>query len=49
MTSQREQDIRCVASRIARILKENENLNYNNFKSGLDTLLNLILEEEKGE
>lgn len=49
MTSQREEDIKCVASRIAKILKENENLNYNNFKSGLDTLLNLILEEEQGE
>jgi len=49
MTPQREQDIRCVASRIARIIKENQNLNYNNFKSGLDTLLNLILEEERDE
>jgi hypothetical protein len=49
MTPQRQQDIKCVASRIARILKENENLNYNNFKSGLDTLLKLILEEERDE
>jgi hypothetical protein len=49
MTPERQQDIKCVASRIAKILKENKNLNYNNFKSGLDTLLNLILEEEKSE
>lgn len=49
MTPERQQDIRCVASRIARIIKEDKKLTYNNFKSGLDTLLDLILEEEKGE
>jgi hypothetical protein len=44
------QDIKIVASRIHRILKETEGMPmYHNFWEDLDTLLNLILEEEKGE
>ncbi len=44
------QDIKVVASRIRRILKETEETPmYVNFWDDLDTLLNLILEEGKGE
>lgn len=50
MTSQKEQDIRCVASRIRRILKGTEGMPMQTmFWEDLDTLLKLILEEEKGE
>lgn len=50
MTSQREQDIRCVASRIRRILKGTEGMPMQPmFWEDVDTLLKLILEEEKGE
>jgi len=50
MTSQREQDIRCVASRIRRILKGTEGMPMQTmFWEDLQMLLKLILEEEKGE
>ncbi len=45
----KEEQIKTVASRIARILEENKDLTYNNFTSGLDTLLKLILEDKKDE
>ena len=43
------QDIKVVASRIRRILKGTDGLTYANFTDDLDTLLNLILEEERDE
>lgn len=44
------QDIKVVASRIRRILKENEGMPvYVNFWDDLDTLTKLILEEGKDE
>jgi len=50
MTSQREQDIRCVASRIRRILKGTEGMPMQTmFWKDVDTLLKLILEEERDE
>lgn len=50
MTPQRQEDIKTIASRIRRILKENEGMPmYFNFWDDLDTLTKLILEEEKGE
>jgi hypothetical protein len=49
MTPQRQQDIKIVASRIQRILKGSDGLTYANFTDDLETLIKLILEEEKGE
>ncbi len=50
MTSQREQDIRCVASRIRRILKGTEGMPMQTmFWEDLQMLLKLILEEERDE
>lgn len=50
MTPQRQEDIKIVASRIRRILKENDGMPmYSNFWDDLETLLNLILEEEESE
>jgi hypothetical protein len=44
------QDIKVVASRIRRILKENDGMPmYSNFWDDLDTLTKLILEEEESE
>jgi hypothetical protein len=46
----REEQIKCVASRIRRIAEGTEGMPmYINFWDDLDTLLNLILEEEKDE
>jgi hypothetical protein len=50
MTPQRQEDIKTIASSIRRIVKGKEGMPmYTNFWDDLDTLLNLILEEEKGE
>lgn len=50
MTPQRQQDIKTIASRIKRILKSPESMPFPSmFWEDLDTLLKLILEEEKGE
>ena len=50
MTPQRQQDIKIVASRIQRILKGTEGMPLNTmFWEDIDTILKLILEEEKGE
>lgn len=47
MTPQRQKDIKTIASRIRRILKENEGmLMYFNFWDDLETLTKLILEEK---
>lgn len=50
MTTQRQQDIKIIASRIQRILKGTEGMPMQTmFWEDLDILLKLILEEEKGE
>lgn len=50
MTPQRQQNIKCVASRIRRILKGTEGMPMQAmFWEDVDTLLKLILEEEKSE
>lgn len=50
MNSQRKEDIKCVASRIRRILRGTEGMPMQMmFWEDIDTLLKLILEEEKGE
>lgn len=50
MISQKEQDIRCVASRIRRILKGTEGMPMQTmFWEDIDMLLKLILEEDKSE
>jgi hypothetical protein len=50
MTPQKQQDIRCVASRIRRILKGTEGMPMQTmFWEDVDTLLKLILEEDKSE
>lgn len=51
MTPQRQQDIKCVASRIRRNLNnDNKGLPLSSmFWEDVDTLLKLILEEEKSE
>lgn len=50
MTPQRQQDIKCVASRISRILKGTEGMPMQTmFWEDLQMLLKLILEEEQGE
>jgi len=50
MTPQRQKDIKIIASRIRRILKENEGMPmYFNFSEDLETLTKLILEEGKDE
>jgi hypothetical protein len=50
MTPQRQQDIKVVASRIQRILRSPEGMPFPSmFWEDMDTIIKLILEEEKGE